>query len=347
MQLPRNIVIDQDAINEIVNVCNDLKLRGRAMVITGLNTKKIAGEVVVGLLSDGGYDGTDLIEVLSASMHEVERVKGRANDIDAAFLLGVGGGKCIDIAKLASTQLDIPFLSVPTTASHDGIASSRASLIQNGQSISMPAQAPMGIVVDTKIIASAPYRLLASGCGDIISNYAAVMDWRLAKKLGKLHGADYSEYAATLSWMAAQILIDATASIKPDSDEFVRIVVKALISSGVAMSIAGSSRPASGSEHKFSHALDRIASKPALHGEQCGVGAIMMMYLHGGDWQSIRDSLKQIGAPTNSKELGIEDKYIIEALVRAHEIRPERYTILGDGLSREQAEELAKATKVV
>lgn len=347
MQLPRNIVIDQDAINEIVNVCNDLKLLGRAMVITGLNTKKIAGEVVVGLLSDGGYDGTGLIEVLSASMHEVERVKGRANDMGAAFLLGVGGGKCIDIAKLASTQLDIPFLSVPTTASHDGIASSRASLIQNGQSISMPAQAPMGIVVDTKIIASAPYRLLASGCGDIISNYAAVMDWRLAKKLGKLHGADYSEYAATLSRMTAQILIDATASIKLDSDEFVRIVVKALISSGVAMSIAGSSRPASGSEHKFSHALDRIAPKPALHGEQCGVGAIMMMYLHDGDWQSIRDSLKQIGAPTNAKELGIEDKYIIEALVRAHEIRPERYTILGDGLSRERAEELAKATKVV
>ncbi|WRQ72966.1 MAG: NAD(P)-dependent glycerol-1-phosphate dehydrogenase [Methanosarcinales archaeon Met12] len=347
MQLPRNIIIGQNAIHEIVNVCNDLKLQGCAMVITGLNTKKIAGDVVVELLSDGGYCDTDLIEVLSASMHEVERVKGRANDIGAAFLLGVGGGKCIDIAKLASTQLNIPFLSVPTTASHDGIASSRASLMQSGQSISMPAQAPMGIVVDTKVIASAPYRLLASGCGDIISNYTAVMDWQLAKRLGKLHGADYSEYAAALSKMTAQILIDASSSIKPGSEKFVRIVVKALISSGVAMSIAGSSRPASGSEHKFSHALDRLSPKPALHGEQCGVGTIMMMYLHGGDWQSIRDSLRNIGAPTNSKELGIEDKYIIEALVHAHEIRPERYTILGDGLSREDAEELAKTTKVI
>ena len=56
-----------------------------------------------------------------------------------------------------------------------------------------------------------------------------------------------------------------------------------MISSGMAISIAGNSRPASGSEHKFSHALDMIAPKPALHGEQCGVGTIMMMYLHGGD----------------------------------------------------------------
>ena len=54
------------------------------------------------------------------------------------------------------------------------------------------------------------------------------------------------------------------------------------------MSIAGSSRPASGSEHMFSHALDRIAPKPALHGEQCGVGTIMMMYLHGGNWQTVQ-----------------------------------------------------------
>jgi len=124
-------------------------------------------------------------------------------------------------------------------------------------------------------------------------------------------------------------------------------VCKALVSSGVAMSIAGSSRPASGSEHKFSHALDRIAKKPALHGEQCGVGTIMMMYLHGGDWEAIRNALLTIGAPTTAHALGVTDEEVIEALVHAHEIAPERYTVLGDsGLNFEAAEKLAKTTKV-
>jgi glycerol-1-phosphate dehydrogenase [NAD(P)+] len=126
-----------------------------------------------------------------------------------------------------------------------------------------------------------------------------------------------------------------------------RIVVKALVSSGVAMSIAGSSRPASGAEHKFSHALDRIAKKPALHGEQCGVGAIMMMYLHGGDWMMIREALQKMGAPATSGELGIKEEDIVDALVKAHLIRPERYTILGSGITRDAAERLARVTGVI
>jgi glycerol-1-phosphate dehydrogenase [NAD(P)+] len=136
--------------------------------------------------------------------------------------------------------------------------------------------------------------------------------------------------------------------IKPGIEESAWYVAKALVSSGVAMSIAGSSRPASGAEHKFSHALDEIAEKPALHGEQCGVGAIMMMYLHGGDWEKIKEALVNIGAPTTTKRLGLDDDEVIRALTYAHKINPQRYTILGDnGLSHEAAENLAKITKVI
>jgi len=85
-----------------------------------------------------------------------------------------------------------------------------------------------------------------------------------------------------------------------------------------------------------------------LHGEQCGIGAIMMMYLHGGDWEKLRDALKIIGAPTTSEDLGISKKKIVEALVKAHEIRPERYTILGEtGLTEKAAKTLAKQTGVI
>jgi len=115
------------------------------------------------------------------------------------------------------------------------------------------------------------------------------------------------------------------------------------------MSIAGSSRPASGAEHLFSHQLDRLTPNTALHGHQVGVGSIMTAFLHGGDrgiWRDIRDALRAIDAPTTATELGIDDETVIEALTTCHEIR-DRYTILGDGMNEEAAREVARKTEVI
>ncbi len=343
MQLPRNVVVGHGVINDTGKVCKDLKLNGNALIIAGDTTFKAAGKTVAVSLEDSGFN-VNFAKVENPTLDEVKKVEKISKEVKAEFLLGVGGGKSIDIAKLASMHLDIPFISVPTAASHDGIVSSRASIIRNNKTVSEAAQTPLAVVADTAIIAAAPYRLLAAGCGDIISNYTAVRDWELAYRL---RDEPFSEYASIISKLTAKILIESAGLIKPGLEESAWTVMKALVASGVAMSIAGSSRPASGSEHKFSHALDEIAPKPALHGEQCGVGTIMMMYLHGGDWQEIRTALKVIGAPTNASELGIREEHIIKALLHAHEIRPERYTILGTGLTREAAEKVARITKVI
>jgi glycerol-1-phosphate dehydrogenase [NAD(P)+] len=117
----------------------------------------------------------------------------------------------------------------------------------------------------------------------------------------------------------------------------------------VAMSIAGSSRPASGAEHLFSHQLDRIAPDAALHGHQVGVGAIMTEYLHSGEsgnWRSVRDALESIDAPTTADELGVAEEDVIAALTSAHEIR-DRYTILGNGINEEAAIGVATTTGVI
>ena len=341
MQLPRSIAIGHGMIADTARMCTELKLGQNAVIVTGRKTREIAGKSISNILTSGGFT-TDITIVTNADQENIDNTITTAEN--AAFLIGVGGGTVIDVAKLASTMLDIPFLSVPTAAAHDGIASMRASIARDGDTVSVPAQAPLGIIADTEIIAHAPHRFLAAGCGDIISNYTAILDWQLAHRL---RNTPYSEYAATLSRMTAQIVMDRAETIKPELEESARLVIKALVSSGVAMSIAGSSMPASGSEHKFSHALDRIAPEPALHGEQCGVGTILMMYLHGGNWQQIRDALRKIGAPVNAHELNIPDQYIIDALVHAHEIRPERYTILGAGLNKEAAENVARITGVV
>lgn len=342
IQLPREIHTGAGVIEETGTICKELRLDGNVMVVTGPKTAKIAGETVIESLQNEGYKVND-ITINHASKASVGDVQDLISN--CSLVLGVGGGKVIDVAKLASTRSAINFISVPTAASHDGIASPRASIKNEAGNVSLKAEPPIGVIADTKIISKAPFRLLAAGCGDIVSNYTAILDWKLAHRL---LNEDYSDSAAALSMMTAKMTIKSADAIKEGLTESAGLVVKALISSGIAISIAGTSRPASGSEHKFSHALDIIAPKPALHGEQCGIGTIMMMYLHGEDWKFIRDTLKMIKAPTTAAELGIEPEYIIEALKMAHKIRKERYTILGDrGLTEEAAENLAIKTGVI
>ncbi|MGA1822249.1 MAG: NAD(P)-dependent glycerol-1-phosphate dehydrogenase [Thermoplasmatota archaeon] len=343
MELPRSIRIKTGAVDETGALCRRYHLKGRGIIVCDHITRKIAGDRVQASLEGEGYE-TQIVEIFGATDESVKNVMESTNIDKDHFLLGVGGGRPIDVAKYVATHHDRDFISVPTAASHDGIASSRASIEMDGRKKSVPASPPFMVIADTEIISKSPKELLVSGCADIVSNYTAVLDWKLASRL---KGVRFSEYAAALSEMTAKLIIQRAPLIKPHLEESVRIVVKALVSSSVAMSIAGSTRPASGSEHMFAHALDMIAEKPPLHGNECGVGTIMMMYLHGGNWEGIRDSLRILGAPTTAEELGVSDSDIIEALIRAREIRPERYTILGDGLTEVAAERLAVKTGVI
>ncbi|ASJ07464.1 NAD(P)-dependent glycerol-1-phosphate dehydrogenase [Thermococcus pacificus] len=343
MQLPREVLLGENLVGEVVNVANRLGLGRKALVLYGPRTKKIAGKDVEDVLREE-YE-VEGVTVKGATMEEVERVLSIIGDHGSDWLIAVGGGSIIDVAKLASFKAGVPFISFPTTASHDGIASANASIKDLGSKTSVKAVPPIAVIADVKVIKTAPYRYLAAGVGDMISNLTAVRDWQLAHRI---KGEYYSEYAASLSLMSAKMVIKNADIIRLGNEESVRKVVKGLISCGVAMSIAGSSRPASGAEHLFSHALDMIAPKPALHGEQVGVGTIIMAYLHGLKWERVRETLKRVGAPTNAYELGIEPELVIEALTIAHTIRPERYTILGkDGLTREAAEKAAKITGVI
>jgi len=344
MSFPRQVLAGHNCIVQIGTMCQDFELKGTALIVTGPTTGALAAGTVRDNLAEKEYDVQQL-QVGDATQQNLVKVEEVAKDVKASFLLGVGGGSKIDLAKLASANLKIPFLSVPTSASHDGLASPRASIKDGGNSLSLHASVPLGVIADTAVIVKAPYRLLAAGCADVISNSTAVLDWQLSDRL---RTEDFSSSAANLAKYAAESIIENAASIKPNLEESVWIAIRPIIISGISMAVAGSSRPTSGSEHMFSHLLDKIAPGKALHGEQCGVGSIMMMYLHGGDWHRIRNALQLIGAPTTAKELGVTKEQLIEALCHAHEIRKDRYTILGDrGLSLDAAERLATITKVI
>jgi len=332
IELPWRVIIGEGAIEKTGEVVRELGLRGNALVVSDENTVKIAGESVANDLN------AKLLIVENPAEQEAEKNRDMIKKDGISYIAGVGGGAVIDAGKFLAYKAGIPFLSIPTSASHDGITSPRVSL-KGKKPYSIKVHSPVGIIADTKVIGGSPPRLIASGCADAISNYTAVLDWQLAKKE---KGEYYGDYAASLSMLSAQIVMYHADRIKED----VSILVEALISSGVAIGIAGSSRPCSGAEHQFSHALDMICEKPALHGEQCGVGAIMMAHLHGAEWEKVRDSLRKVGVPVNAEEVGIPAEDVTKALVMANSIR-DRYTILRDGLSEEKAEGLAKATGVI
>jgi glycerol-1-phosphate dehydrogenase [NAD(P)+] len=345
IRLPRNVVVGHGVLDQTVDAVAELHLQGTPLIVTSPTPRELAAEEIADEFAERG-EPAEIVEVEDASFEAIQEIIDRAREIEPGFLVGVGGGKAIDIAKLAADEVNRGFVSVPTVASHDGIVSGRASVPDGDTRHSVAAEPPLAVVADTELIADAPWELTTAGCADIISNYTAVLDWRLAKRLKNV---PYSEYAASLSEMTAEMLVGHADSIRPGLEESTWVVVKALVSSGVAMSIADSSRPASGAEHLFSHQLDRLAPGSALHGHQVGVGSILAAYLHGGDTgmaTDIRAALETIGAPTTAADLGIEPDTIIEALTTAHEIR-DRYTILGNGIEESAALEAAEHTGVI
>jgi len=344
MQLPREVIVGNGTIERVAEVSKRLGFTRSALIIAGSRTYGIAGRKVRELLEENGADVNTLL-IESATVKDVNIAEETMKTLKPQLVFGIGGGTKIDVAKCGSANQQTPFISIPTTASHDGIASPLSSIKGFEKPYSVIAQAPLAIIADTNIIMKAPWRFAVSGCGDVIAKITAVKDWKLAHEEKEEY---YGGYAASLALMSAKLVMENAELMKKENEDGLRILLEALISCGVSMSIAGSSRPCSGSEHMFSHALDVIRPNHALHGEKCGVGTIMMAYLHRANWKHIREKLEKVGAPTNAQELNVEKEDVINALEMATTIRPERYTILAkQKLNRETFERIAKATQVI
>ncbi|MBU13388.1 MAG: glycerol-1-phosphate dehydrogenase [Nitrosopumilales archaeon] len=342
MELPRKIVVGEKNIANIGNFLKSLKNTKKVSLISGSNVKKIVQKKIQKYFDLAKIENIWYLAKTNdtKSIRDIEK-KVSQNKSD--LIIGIGGGRSVDIAKMIGFNLALPFVSVPTSASHDGIASPFVS-IKGDKPHSLVTTAPLGVFVDVDIMKRAPKKLLASGCGDLIAKITAVRDWQLSRdKTGEYYG----RYSADLASMSAKILMESSERFSKKGLD-VREIVEALISAGVASCIAGSSRPCSGAEHLFSHAVDKLEPGVGLHGEKCGIGTIMMAKLQGQDWKKIVNTLKNVGAPTTAKEIGLKSTTLVKALMLAQSLRPERYTILNEvNMTEKKAITLAKSTKVL
>ena len=342
MELPRLIEIGEKNIGDFGKFLASLNRPRKVSLIAGTNVQKILKKKIEKSLKPKKirFVWHTSIDNQIKSLNQIQKdVKKDGSDL----IVGIGGGRSVDTAKLISYNLGKPFVSLPTAASHDGMASPFVS-VKSDKPHSIVATAPMGVFVDIDIIKKAPAKLLASGCGDLVANVIAVNDWQLGHKKKKEY---YGRYAANLALMSAKIVMEnSTEFARKGLDA--RVIVEGLISAGVASCIAGSSRPCSGAEHLVSHALDKLAPGIGLHGEKCGLGSIMIAKLQRQDWKKIVKTLRDVGAPTSAKQIGIEPKVIVKALMIAQDLRPERYTILKEvKMTEKRAFNLAKSTGII
>lgn len=238
------------------------------------------------------------------------------------IIVGFGGGKSIDMAKIISMEASLDWLSVPTAASHDGIASNVASVMQNGYRYSEKCKSPSIILADLSIMATAPSILTLSGIGDIVCKASSLAEWKLASEH---KGEEFDPKVFSIVDSA----LDAV--LKDDSLE---TLVKALIDTGNVMTDFGSSRPCSGTEHAISHAMDR--RMPSLHGLQVAFATpLCLHFLEEIGYakytaEEVRMYLVEKEMPTTLKELDMTKGMFLDDIRHALKImeRRSRYSVL-------------------
>ncbi len=327
----RKIVMAPGAMAELPSVVAEMGDYHRIVMICDENTYTVAGVQVEKRLSLA-----DRIVLDPHHLHANEKAVGEVQEklmADADLLLAVGSGTIHDITRYVAYHAGLSFISVPTAASVDGYVSNVAAMTWRGAKKTMTACAPIAMVADMDIIAKAPMRLTASGVGDMLGKYTALLDW----KVGRLFCDEY--YCPHIVNLVEQALFNVKNSVEKlqskDRDA-VTSLMYGLVLSGVAMQHTGISRPASGAEHHISHLIEMTVPAEicnALHGEKVGVGLMLAARLYHGFQAMTDDEI----ATALSDYRKAEDGYVAEKFGSlCDEIYKENEKDCAAGITREQ-----------
>ncbi|MDQ0230315.1 iron-containing alcohol dehydrogenase family protein [Metabacillus malikii] len=273
-------------------------------------------------------------DVLMPNNIEIQELIKKAFEFEQyEVVMTIGGGMVIDYGKYIAFVRNIPFLSIPTSASNDGFASSNCSLIVNHKKTTVPARVPFGIVVDLDIVQQAPNRFILAGIGDLMSNITALVDWEFEEEK---QGISMNHFAYMLSKKAVNSFI-RTPMTDIKAPIFLKELVSSLTLGGISTVISGNSSPISGSEHLISHMLDKISQQPQMHGIQVGVATYIMANVQNHRAERVTKVFSRTGFFDYVKQLDMKKTEYRYAIENAHMIKPNRYTYLHDAVYRQKA----------
>ena len=293
------------------------------------------GNVLVAVGPSTGQEIWSRIEpsLPGAVVHRVQEASIKAaTDLQSALgqrgydaVVAIGGGKTLDVAKYAATRAGIPMIAVATNLAHDGLCSPVASLDHPHGKGSFGVAMPLAVIVDLDYVRAAPAPLVSAGIGDVVSNLSAIEDWLLA---GRQRGEPVDGLALAFARLAAESVIGRTDTVHDEA--FLVVLAEALVLSGMAMSVAGTSRPCSGACHEILHAVDQLFPGRASHGELAGLGAAYATHLRAQPerFAQIVGCLTRHGLPCLPGEAGLTEEELVAAVLAAPQTRPDRYTVL-------------------
>lgn len=315
---------------------------GKVVIYFSNGLTELFGETVFESLKRSEIKVLHYKEVDSNHIEDITKLAFHISN-EAEAVIAIGGGKAIDSTKYAGFLRDIPFISIPTSSSSDCFSSSTASLLVEGKRTSVKAKAPYGIIVDLDSVKSAPEKFIYSGIGDLISNITAVYDWDYESKktAGKI-----DDLAYVMAEKAAHSFTRTSFDTIKDK-LFLKELMVDLAMSGIASEIAGSSAPASGSEHLISHALDKILEVPELHGIQVGIAAYIISKIQNNGHAEIKGILTDTGFFEYVKTLKMKKSDFEKAIDMAPLIKRNRNVFLHEEKYREQAKKILNEDKLL
>lgn len=315
----------------------------RVIVLFGEGIRELFGEKIISSIKN--KTALSLLETYDFDDITFEKLIPHAFSIPskADAVIGVGGGKVLDTAKYIAFLNNLPFISIPTSTSNDGFSSSGCSLVINGKRTSVHAAMPFGIIVDLAVIKNAPVKFIYSGLGDIVSKISAVFDWYFEERN---NAARVDDFAAMLAKKSVNSIVRMPYT-NITEQFFLKEMVDSLTMSGIAMEIAGSSSPASGSEHLISHALDKILDKPQLHGIQVGIATYLMSLVQQHRFERVEKFLGDTGFFDHVATLGMKAEAFEKAIDIAPSIKPNRYTFIHVEANRNRAKELLRSNEIL
>lgn len=337
INIPSLLRIKPKALQKLGKYLRNEKFSSVA-IFWGIGIEKLFAETVkisldssdISVVLDKEIDTNDIDDIFEAAKH-------LPSTCDT--IVAIGGGTVIDFSKYLSLVTQIPVFAVPTLISNDAFASPISSLSIDGKRKSVKSSVPNAVIIDTEIITSAPLKYIYSGMGDLFSKTTAIHDWKLSYHKCK---NTVNDFAATVSQNAAD-----TFSYFKDKDlnnpEYVKIIASSLLMTGIAMIIAGNSRPASGSEHLISHAYDSLAKTPSLHGLQVGVASYAVSFVQEFTHQRVKKDLLESGFFEFMKTSPLSKTDFVRAIQKAPEIKENFYTILSERESTDKLLEFVES----
>ncbi len=320
---PLHIDIRRGSLADLAGVLADQRISygGKIAVVTSAGSAQAMRELL-----DTSLPKADWVVAKDSSLDTAMEIADQLRESDYDALVGVGGGRVLDIAKYVAARVGLPMISCATNLAHDGLASPVAILDNNSGRGSYGVPLPLAVIVDIDVVRKAQPEMITSGIGDALSNLSALADWELGEQ-------DLGEYVDGLAVIMARTAADALLHREDSvsSDGFLVSLAEALVMSGLAMSVAGMSRPCSGACHEISHAIDRLfPERRVSHGMQVGVGAVFANYLRGDEVLAQRTAacLRRHDLPVTHVDLGYTNDEFSEIVEFAPQTRPGRYTIL-------------------